>query len=431
MLFLIILLSTILVGPIMSNGCKRIWKSNDTYEKRSIEGAEFIETLELITCIHDSRNIPSIINLLEISNITTKYPASIHVTHLIELVGHASAMVMEHESKDSFFWNLSSKIFFDRARARSRHIIEAFDDYMDKHIDISSFKVLSVVSPIDSMHEDICSLAKDKKTNLIIVPYHKQQGVDGMLEDTNMEFGGVNQKVLDMAPCSIAILVDRGLRVSSLSTTTDHSLRGIGPNCEQIQIAMVYIGGPDDREALTYAWRMASHSCVELTLIRFLEGDRVMDEIDQLIDSLQWCSGHDESDIVALYEQKENEKQVDNEFLTKFQQMTANDRSICYLEHVVNSGEEIVASLREMYHDFNLYIIGRGHVRYSLLAVGLMGWNEYKELGLLGNVLVTSDFTSNASLLVMQQYTGGVNQNDFEGKSIEQEKEFIDAYHQL
>ncbi|KMS95991.1 hypothetical protein BVRB_003070 [Beta vulgaris subsp. vulgaris] len=344
MLFFVIFLSTILVGPIMSISYIQIKKPTQSYDERSIESSKFSEKLRLITCIHSSMNVPSIINLLEISNITNQHPALVHITHLVELIGHASAMLVEHKSQDSFLGNLCSKLFFDRARAQSEHVIKAFDVYKDQQHDMANttFKFLTIVSPVHTMHGDICSLAEDKEISLIVLPFHKQQGVDGELEDTNVEFGGVNQNVLDMAPCSVALLVDRGLRMLSLSSTSEHSLGDSGRSCEDVHIAMVYLGGPDDREALSYAWRMVGHSYVNLTVIRFLEGNHVMDVV---------------IDFPIDYEK---EKQMDDEFLLNFQEETCYDASISYLENVVNNGEEIIELLRDMNLDINLYIVGRG-----------------------------------------------------------------------
>uniref|UniRef100_A0A803MDQ8 Uncharacterized protein n=2 Tax=Chenopodium quinoa TaxID=63459 RepID=A0A803MDQ8_CHEQI len=401
--------------------CKRIGKIPQLYDQRSLQGANFSEKLKLITCIHSTRNVRSIINLLEISNITVQHPASVHVTHLIELLGHAPAMLIEHESQGSFFWNLGSKLFCDRGRAESDQIIKEFIEYTDQHGNsTSSLKVFTVVSPINTMHEDICSLAEDKHASLIILPFHKQQGVDGKLEDTNIEFGGVNQNVLDVAPCSVASLVDRGLRVDSMSSSSE-LYSDDGQGCEQVQIAMIYIGGCDDREALTYAWRMAGHSSVNLTVIRFLEGEQLSD-IDQPIDYLDFGDSDVEVENLTISAQKLREIQVDNEFLMDFQEQTSYDRSICYLEKFINCPGEIISSLREMGHDFDLYMVGKGQSRLSFPTIGLVKWSEFRELGPIGDILITSEFTSTASVLVMQQYSNKLSKRSFVVKSSEEEK---------
>lgn len=219
---------------------------------------------------------------------------------------------------------------------------------------------------------------------------------------TDIEFGGVNQKVLEMAPCSVGLLVDRGLRIHSLSFI-DLSFSCNKPNYEQIQIIMIFIGGPDDREALTYAWRMAGHQSVNLTVIQFLEGENVMDS-DQFFDYVKWFGGYDDDDILTIDEENQREYQFDDEFLRNFQERIYEDESISFVQMVVNNGEEIISSLKNLDIDVDLYVIGRGQYRFSLLTIGLLEWSECKELGPLGDTLVECDFTSNISLLVMQQY---------------------------
>lgn len=120
------------------------------------------------------------------------------------------------------------------------------------------------MSAYDSMHEDICSLAEDKRVTLIIIPFHKQLSMDGGLEDSNPPLRGVNQNVFANAPCSVAIFVDRGLN-ASMRRESNHAGHGQ-------RFAMLFIGGPDDREALAYAWRMSGHSSVSLTVVRFVSG---------------------------------------------------------------------------------------------------------------------------------------------------------------
>ncbi|MCI33331.1 cation/H(+) antiporter 15-like, partial [Trifolium medium] len=37
-----------------------------------------------------------------------------------------------------------------------------------------------------------------------------------------------------------------------------------------MRILMIFIGGPDDREALAIAWRMSKHPWTRLTMVRIL-----------------------------------------------------------------------------------------------------------------------------------------------------------------
>jgi hypothetical protein len=70
----------------------------------------------------------------------------------------------------------------------------------------------------------------------------------------------------------------------------------------------------------------------------------------------------------------------------------------------VNNAEEVVAAIRKMEGLHQLYIVGRGYESGSPLTVGLQEWAECPELGPIGDVLVSSEFTKTVSVLVVQQY---------------------------
>ncbi|GMH20370.1 hypothetical protein Nepgr_022211 [Nepenthes gracilis] len=403
-LLLVILLSTMIVGPTMALVYKKMMRKSLPYQQRTIEGAQANEDFRVIACIHAPRNIPSIINVLEISNVSPHSPMSVFALHLVELIGRASAMHIVHDSSSSSSWGGSANTFFSRKRAQSDQIITAFESYEQLHSTYTSVQTLTVVSPVDTMHEDICSLAEDKQTALILLPFHKQQGMDGKLEDSNEEFRAVNQNVMGLAPCSVGLLVDRGIGMLSLSATNPSSNSvGVSSRSNRQQhaarVAMIYVGGPDDREALSYAWRMAAHPIVSLTVIRLVVGENAVE-----VEPMDF-PGDDEAGILTILTQSEREKEIDEEFVSAFQKRIPNDDdSIVYTEKVSNSGEETVSLLREMEHDYDLYVVGRGQSVLSPLTVGLVEWSECPELGAVGDVLVTSDFAAHVSVLVVQQY---------------------------
>ncbi|KAK8480388.1 hypothetical protein V6N11_041866 [Hibiscus sabdariffa] len=83
--------------------------------------------------------------------------------------------------------------------------------------------------------------------NIILIPFTSNPipVADGTAENLQHEL--VNQNLLQTSPCSIGLLVDRGL------TCFPESQKGT-PEC---RVSMLFVEGPDDREALAYAWRMA------------------------------------------------------------------------------------------------------------------------------------------------------------------------------
>ena len=61
---------------------------------------------------------------------------------------------------------------------------------------------------------------------------------------------------------------------------------------------------------------------------------------------------------------------------------------------------------------YDLYILGHGKGRNSLVLSNLMEWTDCPELGVIGDMLASNSFDSCSSVLVVQQYGfGGMNFN--------------------
>ncbi|KAB1208212.1 Cation/H(+) antiporter 15 [Morella rubra] len=351
------------------------------YKRRTIQRSKPDAELRVLVCIHSPRNVPSIINLLEASHPSKKSPICIYVLHLVELTGRASAMLIVHNTRKS------GRPALNRTQAQSDHIINAFENY-EQHAGCVSVNPLTVISPYSTMHEDICHLAEDKRVAFIIVPFHKQQTVDGAMEATNPAFRTVNQNVLANAPCSVGVLVDRGLNSSTR----------LAANQVSHHVAVLFFGGPDDREALSYAWRMSEHPGISLTVMRFVPGDEATEPAVQ--------PDLNDPRMLTVETDNEREKQLDEELLSELRISNVNDETIVYIEKVVNNGEETVAVIRSMDNVHDLFIVGRGQGMISPLTAGLTDWSECPELGAIGDLLASSDFAATVSVLVVQQYIG-------------------------
>ncbi|KAK6945882.1 Cation/H+ exchanger [Dillenia turbinata] len=355
------------------------------YKRRTIQKGKLDGELRMLACIHTPRNVPAIINLLEASNPTKKSPIYVYTLHLVELTGRASAMLIVHNTRKL------GKPAVNRTQAQSDHIINALENY-EQHANCVSIQPLTAISPYSTMHEDICNLAEDKRAAFIIVPFHKQQTVDGGMEATNPQFRMVNQNVLANAPCSVGILVDKGLSATARVSACQISHH----------IAMLFFGGPDDREALSYAWRMSEHPGISLTVMRFIPGEHVVEPSMESSTS----TGNNDPRIPTIVTDTEKEKKVDDEYLSEFRFRTSGDESIVYVEKVVNNAEETVAAIRSIDNIHDLFIVGRGQGMISPLTAGLTEWSECPELGTIGDMLASSDFAATVSVLVVQQYVG-------------------------
>ncbi|KAL6993008.1 hypothetical protein U1Q18_011123 [Sarracenia purpurea var. burkii] len=381
--------TAILMNSIVGPTVMRIYKPARkfvTYKRRTIQTTKSDSELRILSCVHIARNAPTIISLLESSHPTKKSPISVFSFHLIELTGHASAGLIVHNPQNP------DQPPIGRMQAQSDHILNAFQTF-EQNNSFVSVQSLTTISPYSTMHEEICNLAENKRVAFIILPFHKQPTVDGGMEAENPKIRTLNQNVLANAPCSVGILVDRGLvgTKSMAAGKVSHN------------IAVLFFGGPDDREALSYAIRMSESPGNTLNVIRFVPGS---DSIDQTTNPSD--DANDPRGILTLQIVKEKEKKIDDECIKEFRMMKASDESVSYIEKVVNNGVETVAAIRALENIHDLVIVGRGEGMTSELTTGLTEWSECPELGVIGDMLASGDFAAAVSVLVVQQYVGAV-----------------------
>ncbi|KAK6158311.1 hypothetical protein DH2020_005625 [Rehmannia glutinosa] len=227
----------------------------------------------------------------------------------------------------------------------------------------------TAISPMFSMHEDICDSAERQRVAMIILPFHKHQRVDGHLETTRSELRHVNRRVLEHAPCSVGILVDRGL-----GGTAHVSASNVDST-----ITALFFGGPDDREAVSYGALMAEHPGIHLNVVRFvvdlkLNGESVFVDIDDRYGP----------------EARSN----DEEFISEFKDKISKDGSIKFEESVIGNADEAVEVIRK-YNRCNLFVVGR--IR-RFIGATLNKKSECPELGPIGNLLISPEFSTTASL---------------------------------
>ncbi|KAF7842958.1 cation/H(+) antiporter 15 [Senna tora] len=403
MMVVIIVVMTALVAPIVTATYKPT-RRFIPYKKRTIQGIRLNAERKLLVCLHHPSNVPTIINLLEASNPTPTSPLCVYALHLVELTGRVSAMLIVHNHRKSDHHHhshhrriCSAGDAANGAQAQSDNIIGSFANFETNYgVDSVSVHPLTAVSPYSTMHQDICALAEDKRACFIIVPFHKQMTVDGGMENTNPAFQIVNQKLLLHSPCSIGILVDRGLHVSSRVSSTNLGI------LSSLNVAVLFFGGPHDREALAYARRMADRAGISITVTRFIPGEDATMEASQLQDDEHGENNNE--DELNIYSEKE--KARNEEYIRDFRKKTSGFESVIFVEKVVNNGEETIGAIGGMRNGFDLFIVGRDQGVVSPLIDGITDWSECPELGAIGDFLASTDFGTTASVLVIQQCAG-------------------------
>ncbi|KAJ7979429.1 cation/H(+) antiporter 15-like [Quillaja saponaria] len=411
-------LMTVEVSPILYMLQKGTWRSQQ-FKHRTIQNAKPDAEFRVLACIHNNHHVTSIMNFLESSNPRRLSPISILAVELRELQGRASAMLIMHDADNKFNNNNSFNNSQGKANHKRSNIteIKTLDSLINLKKESVSVNKVTVISSYSTMYEDICNLADEKRITLILIPFLKQikdigstgvgsssaaaaANVSSSPENSHPAIRAVNQNVLDHAPCSIGIFVDRGLNTGSIKESPkEHKHR--------LRVAVLFIGGPDDREALAYAKRMFRHSNVHLMVLRFVPGPDAIDVTP--ID----LPGDDMDNIIAVMKASEQDKRIDTSFLMQFKIEAVDYNNVHYVEKVVNSAEHLLEEINKMEHDdYDLFVLGRGDKSISPLTYGLREWTDCPELGPLGDTLVSSSFTAKTSFMIVQQHAGAAGEAD-------------------
>ncbi|XP_048139891.1 cation/H(+) antiporter 14-like [Rhodamnia argentea] len=311
--------------------------------------------MQFLVCLHDEDHVPTIMNLLEASHPTPHSPIAVFVLHLRELQGRSASMLAPH--RHQLHKSASKATSYD-------HIVNVFQYYEEHNCGSVVVQHFTAVSPYASIHNDICMLASDKRTNLVIVPFHKTWAIDGSMGTTKHAIRNVNKNVMNKVPCSVGILIDRGHMTSNQYMLTSESA--------PFRIVMLFLGGADDREALAYCMRMVEHPKVDLT-IAWVKND-------------EYLNGE--------------ESGLDQELMDIFR-AAVGERRVRYIEETVADGVGTTQVIRSFEDKVDMLIAGKHHDPLSPLISGLTEWNEYPELGVIGDMLATSDFQF--SVLVVQR----------------------------
>ncbi|KAM5546594.1 hypothetical protein ABKV19_002399 [Rosa sericea] len=378
---------TVPVGPFLAFAYKSS-KRSPLYKLKNIQSVGTNTDFRILACTHTLNNTSGMIELIEASNPLEQSPIHVFAVQLVELTGHASAMLIVHDACKS------SKHRHEEEQSNSAS--NPFETYALQRENVS-VQALTVVSAYNTMHEDICNLAEDKNVNLVIIPFHKKSNIDdGTLEDSNPSFLGINKNVIENSPCSVCVFVDRGLAACRIFSNYNNDSAGSARGVRGHKFAMLFLGGTDDREALAYAWRMASHSGIHLTVIRLTLPKTSTVDPTRL---------DDKDNFLEEMANTQRQNQFDDLCIDEFRLKTMNNSAIRLFEEQVSSWEEIHNILRSMEGEYALCIVGKGHGMTLSFKETSMEYDDddYDELGALGEALVSSRFMSNTSILIIKQ----------------------------
>lgn len=345
-------------------------------QRMALQWHDPTQELRILLCLHGAHNVPAATSFMEISQGMADPGIVVYAADMIELTDQIAATLAPGDGVDAV-------TVTDNAVIQMRQqITTSLQDYVKVNGAGISLRRMLALSPLSNMHQDICFLAEESHVSLIVLPFHKQLQADGKFDGGHAGFRYVNRKVLRTAPCSLAILVDRGLG-STYHISRSHA---------SLNAAVIFIGGKDDREALAYAGRVAHHSGVKLTVIRFL------------LDTDAEGSSTLASRARGRMEEQEQEMKLDDECFANFYERLIAQGLVSYMEkHLVNS-VQAYTTLQSLEGRYGLFIVGRGGRVNSVLTVGMNDLEQCPELGPLGDILSGPSFSAAASVLIIQQH---------------------------
>lgn len=250
-----IVINTVLSGVVLAFIVRKEEKLS-THVHTALEYVKAEDELRTLACVYSPRQVTAILALMSALSGSHKVPVVNYMMHLIELHQRKRTNVSYHELEDNELSDTEGYGGEDVLEILAA--LDAFTTETKIHISISK-----AVSTLASLYEDVCNAAEDLRAAIIILPFHKHQRIDGKMESGKEGVRTTNQKILRHAPCSIGIIVERGLAgvpgFAQLfgSSTVQH-------------VATLFFGGLDDHEAISWSQRMASHARINLTIIRFL-----------------------------------------------------------------------------------------------------------------------------------------------------------------
>ncbi|KAG8061612.1 hypothetical protein GUJ93_ZPchr0003g16671 [Zizania palustris] len=352
-LVLMALVTTFMTTPAVTAVYKPA-RRQASYKHRTVERDDADSELRVLACFHASRGIPTLINLVEASRGTRRSKLTMYAMHLVELSERSSAISMVQRAR-------RNGLPFSSRRGHEGgggEVVVAFEAF--QRLSAVTVKPMTAISDLDTIHEDIIASALDKRAAIIVLPFHKMLCHDGTLEPVDRAFHQVNVRVLRDAPCSVAVLVDRALGGAAQVSAPDVSY----------SVLLLFFGGADDREAFAYASRMAEHPGIALTVARFT--------------AVATPSAADEEAI---------QRHISSVPM-------AGDGSFKYEEVATHDRQEVASAIKSLGRGKNLVVTGRS----APTAMPLVERSDCPELGHIGSYLATPEFSTTASVLVVQQY---------------------------
>jgi hypothetical protein len=165
-----------------------------------------VKDLRILACIHASRDIPSLINLIETirgQNNNKNSHLKLYILRLVELTERSSSIRMVRLARRN------GLPFLRGRRDPQDHVAVAFRAYAQlSHVRV---RPITAISSLSTIHEDVCTVADQRRVSLILLPFHRHRSdMSGDMENFGPGWRAVNRRIQREAPCSVGLFIDRG-----------------------------------------------------------------------------------------------------------------------------------------------------------------------------------------------------------------------------
>uniref|UniRef100_A0A0E0K7E7 Uncharacterized protein n=1 Tax=Oryza punctata TaxID=4537 RepID=A0A0E0K7E7_ORYPU len=399
------ILNTFMAGPAAA-AIVRQQRRASRYRSRCLQDLKVDHELRVLVCVHGAGGVHTMLTLAELSKGTA--PLAVYLLHLVELMAARKyAITHLYHDADDDEWGYAREI---------EQVAAAVNTFTyDAGMPV---RQMTAISSLGSMDADVRNGVEDSRASLVIVPFHKEQRYDGRMVCRREGRRQLNQRILQRLPCTVGVLVER--RLLGGGGGRDVVEEGEGAEDVKNQVVAVFLGGPDDREAVAFATRLAAHPWVSVTVVRFLPARQDDITIEQVglgssntkSRALRPC-GEGAMAVAVEVEEEDEEAMADEEFMADVYARLVLPGHVGYTERYVSNGAETVNSLSAMVGTYSLFVVGKGGGGGSSAAAMTSGMGglleECPELGPVGEVLASDDFTACGSVLVLQQHSEHVH----------------------
>ncbi|OMO69753.1 Cation/H+ exchanger, partial [Corchorus capsularis] len=181
--FLTIVHTPFVVKHIIERARKRV-----PIHRMALQWLDPSNELRILLCLHGTHNVPSAINLMEISRGPPQPGLSVFVTDMVELTDQIAATLVQGEGVDSV------TVTDESVTEMRDQVTHAFQAYIDENGAGITLSRMIALSTFNGMAQDLSALGEDLMTSLILLPFHKRLNADGTLDGGHPGFRYVNRK---------------------------------------------------------------------------------------------------------------------------------------------------------------------------------------------------------------------------------------------